>query len=484
MAQNNPRTRTLLSAAGTLQRRRPASAHRRPAPAPPEAGGPVTERLWSDDDPIGLVGTTIEGRYKVLRFVSEGGYSYVYQAIHLLLKTPVALKCLKAQAGAGASQERLMERFLLEGALLTELSSLTANIVQARDVGVLVRPNGVGHMYIVLEWLEGRTLKALLSEEKEGGAPARWPLSRIVSELRPVAEALEVAHRCGVVHRDVKPSNIFFVPARESHRTRVKLLDFGIARVVTEAAETRDLPAPFTPAYGAPEQFSGHYGSTGPWTDVFALALVAAELAAGRRVMQGDDLVELGIEACYPKQRPTPRRAGVDLGPEVEAVFEKALAVDPKDRFQGAAELWTALTCAAYSSRAMHEQRSPTGTAPQAREHRASECVNEPSPHADPKAAVLATEVTRRDITRPSLEFVPARVSREPASPRVPLERTSTRGLPGTRDAQSEAGATVGLACCALVRRCVRPPPRLAGARGAPARLVSGRCLPVKSYLS
>jgi serine/threonine protein kinase len=175
----------------------------------------------------------------------------------------------------------------------------------------------------------------------------------------------------------------------------VKLLDFGIARVATEAAETEDRLAPFTPAYAAPEQFSTDHGAIGPWTDVFALALVAAELAAGRRIMQGNNILKLRAEACERERRLALRRAGVDLGPEVEAVFERALAVNPADRFQGAAELWEALTRAAYGSPSPHELRSPAGAAPRER-------LSEPSTRPDPEATVLVAEVTGGDPTRRS----------------------------------------------------------------------------------
>ena len=99
----------------------------------------------------------------------------------------------------------------------------------------------------------------------------------------------------------------------------------------------------FTPLYGAPEQFNRTYGATGPWTDVFALALVVAEVASGKEPMSGDSLVQLGFASADPNVRPTPRTLGVSTSDEVEAVFRRAVAVKPEERFQTVGEFWAAL---------------------------------------------------------------------------------------------------------------------------------------------
>src|SRR5271154_6106418 len=133
--------------------------------------------------------------------------------------------------------------------------------------------------YMVLEWLEGATLEAVLGQEKASGLPFRT-LAQIVALLEPAAEALALAHRKGIAHRDVKPGNLFVIGDPRGDGT-VKLLDFGIAKVVSDVqkmagtfTKTGGQITSFTMAYGAPEQFSRTHGSTGPWTDVFALALV------------------------------------------------------------------------------------------------------------------------------------------------------------------------------------------------------------------
>src|SRR5450432_3384718 len=99
----------------------------------------------------------------------------------------------------------------------------------------------------------------------------------------------------------------------------------------------------FTPQYGAPEQFSRSYGATGPWTDVFALALVALEMMSGNAALDGDDIVQLAFSSGNPQRRPTPRNLGVPVTDAVESVFVKALAIAPHDRYARAKEFWSAL---------------------------------------------------------------------------------------------------------------------------------------------
>jgi serine/threonine-protein kinase len=175
-------------------------------------------------------------------------------------------------------------------------------------------------------------------------------LDEALELLTPVAQALAVAHRHKVAHRDVKPENVF-VSDVEGRRT-VKILDFGIAKVLTHHANfasvgTQRTPSAFTPSYGAPEQFNKKRGATGPWTDVFALALLFVELVTGERALEGDDATQLYIASADPASRPTPRHHGFELGDAVEDVLGTALAVEPRERFGDAAAFWQALEEAA-----------------------------------------------------------------------------------------------------------------------------------------
>ena len=297
-------------------------------------------------DPLGLVGTTIVEKYAIESIVGQGGFATVFRATHLLWKRPVAVKVFTALGEVAEDQrEQLLKDFIQEGALLAELSERSAAICQARDVGMLVTKKGQSVPYMVLEWLDGRPLDAILEDERAASAPLR-SLAETVRLLDPVADALALAHSKGIAHRDIKPANIFVLGA--SGDGAVKLLDFGIAKVVQDAqkmgfGKTAGHITSFTPLYGAPEQFNRAYGSTGPWTDVFALALVAGELLSGKEPLAGDNIVQLAHATSDEKLRPTPRMHGVTTSDEIEAIFQKALAVKPEARFQSAAEFWSAL---------------------------------------------------------------------------------------------------------------------------------------------
>jgi formylglycine-generating enzyme required for sulfatase activity len=269
--------------------------------------------------------------------------------MHLLWKRPVALKVFKSLGEVSdKDRQKLLDEFIQEGALLADLSARTAAIVQARDIAMLATDNGQFIPYMVLEWLEGATLEAVLAQEKAQGLPFRT-LSQIVALIEPAAEALALAHRKGIAHRDVKPGNLFILGDPRGEAT-IKLLDFGIAKVVSDAqkmagsfTKTGGQVTSFTIAYGAPEQFSRTHGSTGPWTDVFALALVMVEAMTGRDPLEGDDFVQLAVASANPERRPTPRSFGIVAGDAVESVFLKALAVKPVDRFQNAGDFWNSL---------------------------------------------------------------------------------------------------------------------------------------------
>ena len=166
---------------------------------------------------------------------------------------------------------------------------------------------------------------------------------------------MALAHEQGIAHRDIKPANLFL--AEVGGRRTLKVLDFGIAKVVTESGsftkafeETGASLQAFTARYGSPEQFSRRYGATGPWSDVFSLALVLVEAIIGHSALEGVDAAQLFIAAADTTRRPTLRAHGVDASDAVETVLAIALAVDPKDRYPNAGAFWDALLAAIASS--------------------------------------------------------------------------------------------------------------------------------------
>lgn len=310
----------------------------------------------SGEDSLGLVGTTIAEKYAVESLVGEGGFAVVYRAMHLVWKRPVALKVFKALLSMNLPKEgrdAMMNEFIEEGGLLTDLSTQTAAIVQARDVGMHTMASGETVPYMVLEWLEGESLEDTILHERQKGFPPR-DITQCVNLLEPAVLALGLAHGKGIAHRDIKPANFFVIGDARSQQVSIKLLDFGIAKVVQDAQKragsfqkTTGAITSFTPMYGAPEQFNRSYGATGPWTDVFALSLMLTELLSHCEALPGDDLVQLGFASANPNERPTPRLRGAIVTDSVEAVFLRALSVRPEERFQNASEFWYALKRAA-----------------------------------------------------------------------------------------------------------------------------------------
>jgi serine/threonine protein kinase len=322
-----------------------------------------TQAAPEADDPFGWIGHSLEGKYAIEEVVGEGGFAVVYRAHHKGLDDRIAVKCLKIPKKlAGEDRERFLQSFLDEGKLLHRLSRADAGIVQALDVGAAVSPNGSWTPFLVLEWLEGHTLEEDLRARARAGERPRT-LAEAIALLEPAARALQTAHAQGVCHRDVKPANLYL--ATVAGKRVLKVVDFGIAKVIGESVDLQraheatglSLHA-FTPRYGAPEQFDRRFGATGPWTDVFALALIVVELVIGKSALSGDS-AQLFVAAANPQHRPTLRAFGIDEGDAVEAVLLRALAVDPKERHGSAGELWDALLHASASADTVLSLSSP-----------------------------------------------------------------------------------------------------------------------------
>ncbi len=305
-----------------------------------------------ETDPFGWVGHTVADKFRVDALVAEGGFGVVYQAMHLGFNAKVALKCLKLPARLqGADRDRFLEAFLAEGRLLHQLSRSTAGIVQALDVGAAVSPSGTWTPYLALEWLDGTPLDVDLAERARRHVPGR-SFGEAITLLDSAARALALAHEQGVAHRDLKPGNLFV--AAVGGKRVCKVVDFGIAKVVADVSnftralqETGASIQAFTPLYGAPEQFDRKYGATGPWTDVFAFALVLVEVMSGQPALDGADTTQLFVSSMRPDRRPTPRACGVAVTDATEQLFARALAVQPKDRFPSLGPFWQALVAEA-----------------------------------------------------------------------------------------------------------------------------------------
>ena len=310
------------------------------------------------EDVFGIVGSVIAGAYHVEAVVAEGGFGVVYRAHHGGFRAPVALKLLKVPPQSSEQQAAFLELFRAEAELLFRLSASLPTVVRPLHVDAFTSFDGAFVPYIVLEWLEGATLDELIRRRSRSGLPP-LPLPELVRLLTPVARALERAHNFGgagsnvsIVHRDLKPENIFV--AQVAGEEVVKILDFGIGKVKSAASQVagrasqdgQQAPTAFTPAYGAPEQWAPkRFGQTGPWTDVWGIALCLVEAMVARNVIDGDHTEMMGT-TLDPLRRPTPRTEGVEVSDDVEAVFVRALAVDPRARQRDVGVFWDELLTA------------------------------------------------------------------------------------------------------------------------------------------
>jgi serine/threonine protein kinase len=312
-------------------------------------------------EPFGLAGQLIDGQFRVERAIGEGGFSVVYRGMHVGLSEPIAIKCLKLTATLdGESIEVFTRRFRDEGRLLYRLGQGNLDIVRCIMAGTTVAPTGALVPYMVLEWLEGRSLSMDLKSRRDEKLRGR-SLEELVAVFDPGAMALDHAHRQGVVHRDVKPGNLFM--AASQGRVRMKVLDFGLAKIldetigITQAATVGSFMM-CSPRYAAPEQFDPKLGAVGPWTDVYSLALVLLEALRDQKVRKGDGLIACMEEAVNPKTDISAKALGMQLPPRIEAALARAVTMDPQARQKTAGELWGEIKAA------MRERVSSAWAAP------------------------------------------------------------------------------------------------------------------------
>ncbi|WP_338275256.1 serine/threonine-protein kinase [Corallococcus caeni] len=403
-------------------------------PTPPEpkviVEHPGNEVIAPSDPLIGLK----LGEYELRSRIGVGGMGLVYDGIQPLIGKRVAVKVLRPELAHSSEQ---VARLLAEARAVNAIRH--RGIIDIFGFGQL--PDG--RQYIVMEYLDGQPLDAILAEK------GRLPVPEALSLLDEVLAALGAAHGAGVVHRDLKPSNIFLVRQPDGSRY-VKLLDFGLAKrgegPTVRTAQTRTDMVVGTPEYMAPEQARGQ--SVGPMTDLYAMGVVTFEIVTGRLPFIGSSPVDLLMKHVEARP-PRPSEFVPDLPPAVDAFILQMLTKDPETRPNSADVLRQHLAKLRRTLRAT--RTNPTAPAPV-----------EPAP---PKPAAVA--VSDADARRPTTQVPPPVPPEDLMVPQEEEPRSMRRFVP------IAVGAAVLLAAVGVVAATrgggETPPPVVAAPTPPPA---------------
>jgi serine/threonine protein kinase len=283
-----------------------------------------------------LLGTTVAGRYKVIKLLGEGGMGQVYLAEHSAIEKRIALKVLRAEY---AHKGEIVTRFQQEAISASRIKH--PNVLDVFDFGQLEN----GCFYLAMEFLEGNDLADELQRARQLTAPRALPIAM------QICRALAAAHAKGVVHRDMKPENVFLQRTGDGEEI-VKIVDFGIAQLKPSNEEaaaqsthrrlTRTGMIFGTPEYMAPEQASGKHADLR--CDVYAVGIILFELFTGAVPFTGETF--LGVLTKHLNDMPPAMRSvypDLQISPELEGVVQRTLAKDPAYRYQTMNELAAAL---------------------------------------------------------------------------------------------------------------------------------------------
>jgi serine/threonine-protein kinase len=273
----------------------------------------ILVETYQQSDP--LVGVVLDGRYRVDTLIATGGMSAVYRGLDLRLDRPVALKIMDSRY---AGDNQFLTRFQREARAVARLKD--PGLVAVYDQGI----DG-HHPFLVMELIEGGTLRELLTER------GPMPPHAVAAVLGPVLGGLAVAHHEGLVHRDVKPENVLI-----SDNGDVKIADFGLVRAIAEAKITSTSVILGTAAYLSPEQVST--GDAGPTSDVYAAGILTYELLTGTTPFTGDSALAVAYQRMdHDVPRPSAVISGVPR--QFDELVLRATARDPAGRYTDAGDM-------------------------------------------------------------------------------------------------------------------------------------------------
>jgi len=337
-------------------------------------------------------GSHFAGRYQVVRCIASGAMGAVYEAVHTETGRRCAIKVMLPHIVQSAE---LRERFKLETRVAAQIES--EFIVDVFDAGVDER---TGLPFLVMELLRGEELGQRLARA------VRFAPAETVTYLHQTALALDRTHQAGIVHRDLKPANLFLT-LRDDGSPRIKVLDFGVAKVVADgaaqAAVTRNLGTPF---YMSPEQFMGE-ARIGPASDIYALGMMAYTFLVGEPYwapeLRNDSnmFAFVNIAVMGPREPASVRAARLRVGlpPEFDAWFAKTTAQNPAHRFPSASAATMALAhvcgvpALAAGAVAMPTTMPPPPTAMSGLTNSAAEIDAPFAPRRGPKIAIATLSV-------------------------------------------------------------------------------------------
>ena len=291
----------------------------------------------------------LAGRYQVGEIIGRGGMADVFEGVDLRLGRKIAIKLLKSDL---ANEENFEPRFAQEAQASAKMAHPT--IVRIYDAGEEITTDSNGNVrktpFIVMEYVKGKLLRDLMHERK-------LELSEAVGYAKGVLTALEYSHKAGIIHRDIKASNIMV-----TEEGQVKVMDFGIARAISDSSATQAHTSGIvgTAQYFSPEQARGE--AVDARTDLYSTGVVLYEMLAGRPPFKGDTAVSVAYQHVSEKVTP-PSAHNADITPEMDQVVLNALAKDRDERFQTAEEFRDHLLAAA-NGQALQKKSPATKTAP------------------------------------------------------------------------------------------------------------------------
>lgn len=301
-----------------------------------------------------MIGKVLAGRFRIVERIGQGGMGCVYKALHIEMDRPCAIKLLLPLAG---DQESARARFRREAKMSSRINS--PNAVTIYDFGEAE----AGQFYLAMEYIEGESLATILNHEK------LLPIERVLNITDQIARALSAAHALGIVHRDLKPANIMLT--RKDGGELVKVLDFGIAKTVTDEGDDKlTLTGCMvgTPTFMSPEQVLGE--PIDSRSDIYSLAIMVYQMLSGSLPFAGENAQTVIMKRLH--DDPIPLRAAAPfLTPEIEQAVMRGLEREPAKRItdveQFAASLRAAVAAGAQNSTTLVVPRPPAVVTPEVR---------------------------------------------------------------------------------------------------------------------